>query len=93
VAYKFALRSTPATSISEKEAAVLTFYDNGMIRNCNQAAEKLLDCSTSELTGQSISGIFPELEKIMLIHGKWVNSCLRFLSRIGHSKRHNIAIQ
>lgn len=26
------------TDISEKETAVLTFYDNGMIRGCNQAA-------------------------------------------------------
>jgi len=72
------------TDFSEKEAAVLTFYDNGMIRDCNQAAGELLDCSTSELTGQPISRLFPELAKIMLVHGKRASSCLRFLSRIGH---------
>lgn len=72
------------TDISEKEAAVLTFYDNGMIRDCNQAAGELLDCSTSELTGQPISRLFPELKKIMLVHGKRANSCLCFLSSIGH---------
>jgi PAS domain-containing protein len=70
--------------ISENEAAVLTFYDNGMIGDCNQRAEELLDCSTRELTGQPISRLFPELAKIMLVHGKRANSCLHFLSRIGH---------
>jgi PAS domain-containing protein len=70
--------------ISGKEAATLTLDDSGMIRDCNQAAGELLDCSTSELTGQPISSLFPELAKIMRVHGKRANSCLCFLSRIGH---------
>jgi PAS domain-containing protein len=72
------------TDISEKETAVLTFYDNGMIRDCNQAAGNLLGCSPSELTGQHITRLLPQLAEIKLVHGKRANSYLRFLSRIGH---------
>lgn len=69
---------------AEKETAVLMFDDNGMVLECNQAAMKLLDCSARELVGQSISSFFPELEKILLVHGQRAISCLRFLSSIAH---------
>jgi PAS domain-containing protein len=70
--------------MGKKETAVLIFDDNGLVLDCNQAAAKLLDCSARELAGQSISSLFPELEKIILVHGQRAISCLRFLSSIAH---------
>ena len=70
--------------MGKKETEVLIFDDNGVILDCNQAAAELLDCSASELAGQSISSLFPELENILLVHGKRSISCLRFLSSIAH---------
>lgn len=77
-------RTDSKIGIGEKKTAVLMFDDNGMVRECNQAAAELLDCSTRELTGQPISRLFPELTKIILVHGKRAISCLRFLSYIAH---------
>ena len=70
--------------ICEKEAAALTLYDNGIIRTCNQAGRKLLDCSLSELTGQHITRLLPQLADIKLVYDRRANSYLRFLSRMGH---------
>ena len=74
----------PNFAIDKKETAVLMFDDNGMVLECNQAAVELLDCSARELTGQPISRFFPELEKIIQVHGQRAISCLHFLSSIGH---------
>lgn len=70
--------------VKKKETAVLMFDDNGKVLECNQAAAELLDCSVSELAGQSVSSFFPELRNIFLVHGKRTISCLRFLSSIAH---------
>lgn len=70
--------------MNKKEKAALMFDDNGVILDCNQVAAELLDCSASELAGQSIFSLFPELENIILVHGKRSISCLRFLSSIAH---------
>lgn len=71
-------------NISKKEKAALTLFDDGKIRDCNQVAGNLLGCSPSELTGQHITRLFPQLAEIKLVQGKQANSYLRFLSRIGH---------
>ncbi len=69
--------------ISEEEA-ILTLYDNGMIRTFSQASLNLLGCSSSQFTGQHITKILPQLKKIKLIQDRQVNPYLRFLSRIGY---------
>lgn len=70
--------------ICEKETATLTLYDNGIIRTCSQAGRELLDCSPSELIGQHITRLLPQLADIKLVYGKRANPYLRFLSRMGH---------
>jgi hypothetical protein len=69
---------------SEKETAVLTLYDNGTIRECNQAAAELLGCAPANLTWQHISTIMPQLAESALMQGERVNPNLRFLSHIGY---------
>lgn len=64
--------------------AVLTLYDNGMIRDCNKAGGKLLGCSPTELTWQHISRFLPQLKEIVLVRNSHLNPYLRFLSRVGH---------
>lgn len=70
--------------ICEKEQAALILYDNGMISACNQASGDLLCCSASELIGQHITRVLPQLIKTKLVQNKRANSYLRFLSRIGY---------
>lgn len=70
-------------SPAEKEAALLTLYDNGIIHDCNQTAAKLLNCSPNELIGQPVGRFLPELAGINLVQGSRANPHLRFLSRIG----------
>ena len=72
------------TNISEKETAALMIYDNGMIHSCNQAGGELFGNSDSELTGQHIKRLLPQLAEIKLVQDKQANTYLRFLSRIGH---------
>lgn len=62
----------------------VTFDDNGAICDCNEAGEKLLDCSLSELIGQPISCVLPELTDIKLFQGTQSIPKLLFLTRIGH---------
>ncbi|MDI1307988.1 MAG: hypothetical protein PSV17_00965 [Methylotenera sp.] len=69
---------------SEQETAVLTLYENGTIRDCNQAAAELLDCNPSKLTWRHISTVMPELTEDKLMQGEKVNPHLRFLSHIGY---------
>lgn len=69
---------------SEQETAVLTLYNNGTIRDCNQAAAELLDCVPSKLTWQHISTIMPQLTEATLMQGERINPNLRFLSHIGY---------
>ncbi len=71
------------TDVSEKEAAALTFYDNGMIRTCNSEVTDLLNCLRSELTGQHITRLLPQLKEIKLIKNNKLNPYLHFLSHIG----------
>lgn len=72
------------TGIGKKEQAALILYDNGMIRACNQASGDLLCCSGSELIGQHITRVLPQLVRTKLVENKRANSYLRFLSRIGY---------
>lgn len=69
---------------SEQQTAVLMLYDNGTIRECNQAAAELLDCAPSKLTWQHISTIMPQLTEATLMQGERINPNLRFLSHIGY---------
>lgn len=66
------------------EPAVFTLDDNGMIRNCNKAATRLLGCSGSQLAWQHVSCILPQLSATTLMQDGHINPRLRFLSRIGH---------
>lgn len=64
---------------------VLTIYDNGMIRNCSDAAIELLGCSLDKLRWRHISTFFPQLADMAIIQGGKINPNLRFLSHIGYS--------
>jgi len=67
-----------------EEKAMLKIQDNGMIRDCNNTAGELLDYSPSELMGQHISKVFPQLAEIKLVQMQRVNPYLRELSRERH---------
>lgn len=69
---------------TESDLAVLTLYDNGMIRDCSRVCAELLGCATSKLTWQHISTFLPQLANVALVKGEKINPNLRFLSRIGH---------
>jgi predicted glutamine amidotransferase len=69
---------------SEQQTAELMLYHNGTIRECNQAAAELLDCSPSKLIWQHISTIMPQLGETTLMQGERVSPNLRFLSHIGY---------
>lgn len=82
----FSIKAKEQASLcrSEQETAVLMLYDNGVIRDCNQAATQLLNCNASQLNWQHISTILPELSETKLMQGASINPQLRFLSHIGH---------
>ncbi len=68
----------------ESNLAVLTLYDNGMIRDCSRVCAELLGCAASKLTWQHISIFLPQLADVALVNGERINPNLHFLSRIGH---------
>lgn len=68
----------------EDDRAVLTLDVNGLIRNCNKAAAKLMKCPTSQLVWQHVSNLLPQLADTELMQNGHINPRLRFLSRIGH---------
>jgi len=68
----------------KQEMATLILFADGVIRNCNEEAVKLLDYLPSELTGQHISKVLPQLAEIQLVQMQRVNPYLRDLSRKGH---------
>ncbi|SER58117.1 PAS fold [Nitrosomonas sp. Nm51] len=68
----------------EKAVVILTLYNNGTIRTCNQAGAALLGFSVKELVGQSITRLLPQLIETKLVESNRTNSYLRFLSRLDH---------
>lgn len=64
---------------------VITIYDNGIIRNCSNAALELLGSSLDALRWRHISTFFPQLSHMAIMQGGKLNPNLRFLSHIGHS--------
>ena len=72
------------TEFTEDDRAVLTLDANGLIRNCNKAAAKLMKCSTSMLVWQHVSNFLPQLMDTQLMQDGHLNPRLRFLSRVGH---------
>ena len=72
------------TEFAEDDRAVLILDVNGLIRTCNKAAAKLMECSTSKLVWQHVSNFLPQLAGIQLIQDDHLNPRLRFLSRVGH---------
>ena len=69
---------------TENDVAVLTLYDNGIIRDCNIASAELLGCASNYLIWQHISNFLPQLMEVPLLNGETVNPYLKFLSRVGH---------
>jgi len=70
--------------ISKQEMATLILFADGVIRNYNEEAVRLLDYLPNELTGQHISKVLPQLAEIQLVQMQRVNPYLRYLSRKGH---------
>lgn len=64
---------------------VITIYDNGIIRNCSNAAIDILGSSLDALRWRHIATFFPQLADMAIMQGGKVNPNLRFLSHIGHS--------
>lgn len=69
---------------SANDMAVLTLYDNGIIRACNIASAELLGCASKNIIWLHISQFLPQLGEVSLINGGAVSPYLKFLSRIGH---------
>ena len=68
----------------EGQKIILTFDEHGAICECDQAAEKLLECLPNELIGQPIGRVLPKLTDIKHFQGRRSIPELIFLSRIGH---------
>lgn len=69
---------------AENDLAVLTLYDNGIIRDCNMEIADLLGCTSKNLIWQHISTFLPQLGEVPLLNGETVNPYLKFLSRVGY---------
>ena len=82
--YRFNGFNVISDDVSEDQKVVLTIDAHGKICDCNEAGEKLLDCLLSELIGQPISSVLPDLTDIQLFQGTQSIPKLLFLSRIGH---------
>lgn len=67
--------------------AILTVSCGGMVLECNEISEKILDIPEQYPDGIHISMLFPQLQNIDLLEadGERVNPYLRFLSRIGRN--------
>lgn len=73
-----------AAAVVDEGMIVLMLNENGLILNCNEAATKRLNGTTSQLLWQPVSKFLPHLTGIALMLNGDVNPRLRFLSRIGH---------
>ena len=65
------------------QLAMLTLYDNGLIKDCNKAGGRLLGCAPNDLMWQHVSKLLPQLQAMVLFIDKKLNPRLRYLSRIG----------
>jgi hypothetical protein len=81
------LRLDDLESLQRDEPAEFILDTHGIIRHCNKAAGRLLDCSSSKLVWQPVSNILPQLADTALMQDGQINPRLRFLSRIGHRFR------
>lgn len=72
------------SSDTTDDMAVLIVNDHGVIRECNQACEKLFGCLSSDLLWKHISALLPQLADIALMRGRQINPRLHFLTHIGH---------
>ncbi len=70
--------------IIEGQKITLVFDEQGTICECDEAGETLLECLPSELIGQPVSRVLPELTDIKLFYDRRNIPKLLFLSRIGH---------
>ncbi len=65
--------------------ALLTVDDSGMVCHCDGATELLFDYRCTELVGQHVSLVLPELKESELMRDGQVSPRLRFLAHIGHA--------
>ncbi len=70
--------------VDEDDFAELTLNDNGMIRDCNKAVERLFGYPPGKLLWQHVSVVLPQLAGVTLINGGEINPRLHFLAHIGH---------
>lgn len=82
--YGFNSFNVISDDVSKDQKVVLTIDEHGKICACNQVGGKLLECLPSELVGQPISRVLPELTDIKLFQGTRSIPELLDLSRIGH---------
>ena len=75
------------TSEERSEAAFLTLDGDGFIRDCDAAAEELFKYRRSELVGQQIALLLPELSGSRLLEKGQPNPHLRHRCRIGREFR------
>ena len=75
------------TSEGRPEAAFLMLDGDGFIRDCDAAAEDLFKYRRSELVGQQISLLLPELAGFNLLEKGQPNPHLRHRCRIGREFR------
>lgn len=81
------IQNSKTRSSFANNPAILTVSSNGMVLECNEISEKILDIPLQHPDGLHISRLFPQLQDINLLEaeGERVNPYLRFLSRIGRN--------
>jgi PAS domain S-box-containing protein len=73
-------RRTPAFAADP----ILALDDAGVICGCNPAAEALFNYRASELVGQHVSTVLPQLKQWQLVRDGRPDPRLRFLCNLGH---------
>lgn len=68
----------------ETQRAVVWLDDGGFISDCNTTAMRLLGCRPAGHSPLHISTFLPQLKEMELMHGRRLNSHLRYVAHLGH---------
>ena len=70
--------------IEDEDFAELTLSDNGLIRECNKAFERLFGFTQKMLLWQHVSMLLPQLAGVAIVREGEINHRLHYLAHIGH---------
>ncbi len=69
--------------VARHDPLALSLDDLGMIQDCSNSFEILFGCGRSDLVGQHVSTLLPQLKGVELVQSGQVNPLLNYLCRCG----------